>query len=76
MQQTIFNKGDKVQVSDGTVEPPKRHTRKHSAWEMNNFTGWVHRVEKDGSIAVDQTGQGMFCMVIRPWERDVKKLDS
>ena len=71
-----FEKGDKVSVSDGTKEPPKHHKRKHATWEFNNFTGWVHRVEKDGSIAVDSTGTGVMCIVVRPWEREVTKLEQ
>jgi hypothetical protein len=35
--------GSLIRVSDGTVEPPARHRRKHAAWEAGNATGRLVR---------------------------------
>jgi hypothetical protein len=47
-----FREGDKVQVSDGTDEPP-RDAPSHTRWKARNFTGkLVGRTEVDGEPAL------------------------
>jgi hypothetical protein len=41
-QQFKDNIGRSVTVSDGAKEPPKHHTKKHSAWRRRNFTGVIY----------------------------------
>lgn len=42
-----FYVGQPVRVSDGTKEPPKHHTKKHGAWELRNYDGFVNQVDDD-----------------------------
>lgn len=39
--------GQPVTVCDMSKEPPKHHTRKHSAWKTRNYDGFVSQVHDD-----------------------------
>jgi len=39
-----FSVGDRVQVSDGTKQPPKHHSKKLGSWKGRNYTGKVEEV--------------------------------
>ena len=53
----MMEKGTFVRVSDGTIEPPKHHKKKHSLWKMKNFDEYVWRDETEvyGTIAVGES---------------------
>ncbi|AZS26281.1 hypothetical protein [Vibrio anguillarum] len=38
-------KNEVVKISDGSIEPPKHHTKKHARWHNKNRTVLVHRFE-------------------------------
>lgn len=70
----VFSKGDRVRVSSGEPKPPAHHTKKHRRWTLYNFTGYVHRVEKNGALVIDESGRGFGTTLIRPWECEVTPL--
>lgn len=58
-----MQKGQRVRVCSGEKEPPRHHNRKHEVWRLQNYVGYVHRVEADGKVAVDKDGAGVMCFI-------------
>lgn len=61
-----LKKGQAIYVSDGEIEPPKHHKKKHRIWGLNNYKGFVHRFGYSCGryeITIDRTGKGgmVYC---------------
>lgn len=54
-----LKKGDLVHASDGTVAPPRHHTKRFRAWENRNFIGYFFELE-NSAIVIDTIGGGMI----------------
>ena len=56
---TTYTKGQRVHLSDGTPEPPRRFTKKHRQWQINNRDGFV-LADEGSTILFDPTGHGHY----------------
>ena len=59
MKRIELKVGERVRVSDGQPEPPKRHTRKHWSWECRNFEGYLVGFDS-GRAGIDKDGRGIM----------------
>ncbi|WP_199438699.1 hypothetical protein [Vibrio owensii] len=63
---TELQVGMKVKISDGTKEPPKHHTKKHSDWSYRNRIGYVYSVEPEyGSFGLVKSSELVSATAMR-----------
>lgn len=58
--------GDCVMVTNGEPRPPEHHSKKLRTWKFSNYTGWVYRIEPNGTYCISEKKGGILVKCYRP----------